>query len=48
MRFINKNVTAKQDKMFNWEKIVTPKRDTKFLKVGSLLGGTIYFCINSF
>ena len=46
MRFINKNVPARRDKMFIWEKNVPSKRDPEFMKVGSLLGGIIHFHLN--
>ena len=48
MHFISKNVPAKRDETFIWEKNVPPKRDPGFIKVGSLLGGRIYFHINRF
>ena len=48
MYFISKNVPAKRDETFIWEKNVPPKRDPGFMKVGSLLGGRIYFHINRF
>ena len=44
----NKNVPAKRDKMFIWEKNVPPEQDPDFAKVGSLLGGIIYFHLNRF
>ena len=43
MHFISKNIPAKRDETFIWEKIVPPKRGPGFIKVGSLLGGRIYF-----
>ena len=45
---INKNIPAKRDKVFVWEKNVPPERDPGFMKVVSLLGGKIYFYINKF
>ena len=47
MHFMNKNVPAKRDETFTWEKNVPPKRDLGFIKVGSPLGGRIYFHINT-
>ena len=48
MLFNNKNVPAKWDKMFTWEKKVPPKQDPGFTKVESLLGRKIYFHIKRF
>ena len=48
MHFKTKNVAAKRDEMFISEKNVPCKQDLGFLKMGSLLGGRIYFCINKF
>ena len=43
MHFINESVPVKLDETFIWEKNVPPKRDPGFMKVGSQLGGRIYF-----
>ena len=48
MHFINKNISAKQDEMFIWEKNASPKRDPGFIKVRSLLGDRINIHINRF
>ena len=48
LHYINKNVPTKREEMFIWEENVPPKRDPSFMKVGSLLDGTIYFDINRF
>ena len=48
MHFISKNAPAKRDETFIWEKNVPPKRGPGFMKVGSLLGGRIYFDITRF
>ena len=42
MLFLHKNVPAKEDQMFMWEKNVPPKRDPGFIKMGFLLGVSIY------
>ena len=39
MHFINKDVPAKREEMFIWEKNVPPKRDLGFMKEGNLLVG---------
>ena len=43
MHFISKNIPAKRNETFIWINNVPPKRDPGFMKVGSLLGGRIYF-----
>ena len=48
IHFINKIVPAKRDGMFILEKNVPPKRDSDFMKVGSLLGGRTYFNTTGF
>ena len=48
INFKNKNVPVNRDEIFIWGKNVPSKRDPSFMKVGSLLGGRIYFHINRF
>ena len=48
MHINNKDVPAKRDEMFIWDKNAPPKRDPGLMKKGSLLGGRIYFHINRF
>ena len=48
MYFKNKNVTARQDKMFIWEKKRPTNRNPGFMKVEYQLSGRIYFHINKF
>ena len=47
MLLINKNVPAKRNETFICEKNVSTKQDPGFLKVGSMLGGRIYFKVRS-
>ena len=49
MHLINKNVPLQSGtKRLYGKENVPPKRDPGFMKVGSLLGGRVYFYINVF